>query len=191
MYREPSNPRTRSPPVVERILSTHPASPTTSLSTPESPSLRRDTAGVTSHMRASSEGRPAVVPPGPVWTEQAPESGAVAHAVVKDALLSGLVKVMLEFEERAAALRQSQDELQQEVKRIRTELRRYADAAKPPDLKDPLEQLEHARKKLTSVNSMLLRVQERLDRMCTLLSSRNTERRTEAQAAGDQATGAV
>jgi uncharacterized protein involved in exopolysaccharide biosynthesis len=56
------------------------------------------------------------------WTADQPTeeafAGMTAHAATQQAILQGLVKVMQTLENQAAAVRQSQDSLQQEVAHI-------------------------------------------------------------------------
>ncbi|KAI9596768.1 hypothetical protein BDF19DRAFT_421283 [Syncephalis fuscata] len=190
MSRESSGARSRAPQLMERIRSTRPISPTLSSSSGQSPPLRARPGGV--HRRLSSQSTQplSVVPPttkspalwsrsgepgSPTsiatapWADNIDEvtaAGLTAHAATRQAIFEGLVKVMQTLEDRAAAVRETQDELQQEVVRIQAELRRFSESAKAPNLTDAAQRLVHARNKLENVNNLLLRVQERLDRLC-------------------------
>jgi seryl-tRNA synthetase len=106
----------------------------------------------------------------PLITHEALEAGATAHAVLKDGIMSGLVAVMQELEERAAGVRQSQEDLLHDIHHIRAELRRYTESTKSPDIKSYIDKLEKANNQLGDVNRLLSSIQDRLDHMLTSIS---------------------
>ncbi|KAI8050461.1 hypothetical protein BDF22DRAFT_695083 [Syncephalis plumigaleata] len=130
---------------------------TCSLNSPISPTLSASS-GQSPPLRAQSEHR------------RFPSQSSVMSTSPMDAFAGasntpGLVKVMQTLENQAAAVRQSQD-----MAHIQAELRRFSESAKSPNLADAAQKLVRARGKLESVNNLLLRVQERLDRLLTQIT---------------------
>ncbi|RKP26614.1 hypothetical protein SYNPS1DRAFT_21664 [Syncephalis pseudoplumigaleata] len=179
MSRASSAGRPRPPQLMERVRATRPISPTLSASSGQSPPLGARPEEPATHRRVPSSASTSVMsavpmnlaaPSSPWTSDERPTaeeaaSGVTAHATTQQAILDGLVKVMQTLEDQAAAVRQSQDDLQQQVAHMQAELRRFYESAKAPNLAEAAQKLVHARGKLEGVNNLLLRVQERLDRL--------------------------
>lgn len=102
------------------------------------------------------------------------KSGAIqdsAHSSLKsnsvdeiaDSLIDIMAPVVYEMDDRILAVKESQLQLQNLIKRLLEELNCYVDLAHPPKLQESINKLVGARRRLIAINSILNNVQERLD----------------------------